>query len=144
MKFRLRCRNHCSRCLSSAVFLYAHSTISKEKIEGVVITRPDPDNNKTTKIVLINLLCSRLHNTPKHEFWFCLQTRWNICPSLQCIRVLSLVRARFLSLACVTRTAAFLEQHSWGHRTIHLLHLQPIAEIKGIQQKVILLELFTW
>ena len=26
-----------------------------------MITRPDPDNNKTTKIVLINLLCSRLH-----------------------------------------------------------------------------------
>ena len=26
-----------------------------------MITRPDPDNNKTTKIVLINFLCSRLH-----------------------------------------------------------------------------------
>ena len=61
MKFRLRFRNHCSRCLSSAVFLYAHATISKEKIEG---------NNKTTKIVLINLLCSRLHNKPKPEFQF--------------------------------------------------------------------------
>ena len=57
-------------------------------------------------------------------------------------RVLSLVRTRFLSLACVTRTAAFLEQHSWGHRTIHLLHLQPIAEIKGTKQKVILFELY--